>query len=84
MRPSGKDRLKVRSLVGLVPLLAVEVLDEEVVRDLPHFASRLRWFLDNRRDLIRYIACLETREADGPLATIEESPSVTDTSLTSA
>jgi hypothetical protein len=66
LRVQGRPvSLKVRSLVGLVPLLAVEVLDEEVVRGLPHFARRLRWFLDNRRDLLRYIACLEMREADG-------------------
>jgi Glycosyl hydrolase family 63 C-terminal domain len=57
--------LKVRSLVGFIPLLAVEVLDEEAVRRLPRFAARMRWFLENRRDQLRYIGCLETREAEG-------------------
>src|SRR5262249_50485424 len=46
--------LKVRSLVGFIPLLAVEVLDEDVVRHLPHFAARMRWFLENRRDQLHY------------------------------
>jgi hypothetical protein len=36
--------LKVRSMVGLIPLFAVEVLDEDVFRDMPEFTSRLRWF----------------------------------------
>src|SRR5262249_61727498 len=54
--------LKVRSLVGFIPLLAVEVLDEDVVRHLPHFAARMRWFLENRRDQLHYIACLQTRQ----------------------
>ena len=43
--------LRVRSMVGLLPLIAVEVLDEEVIDRLPAFNKRLRWFLDNRRDL---------------------------------
>jgi hypothetical protein len=43
--------LRVRSMVGLLPLIAVEVLDEEVIDHLPAFAKRMRWFLDNRHDL---------------------------------
>src|SRR5262249_2190497 len=38
--------MKVRSLVGFIPLLAVEVLDEEHIQRLPHFAKRLRWFME--------------------------------------
>src|SRR6185503_20600721 len=40
--------LRVRSLVGLVPLFAVEVLEDEVVDRLPGFKKRLQWFLENR------------------------------------
>jgi hypothetical protein len=43
--------LRVRSLVGLIPLFAVEVLDCEMLDQLPEFADRLRWFLDYRPDL---------------------------------
>ncbi|MEM9185327.1 MAG: glucosidase [Planctomycetota bacterium] len=43
--------LKVRSLVGLLPLIAVEVLEEPLVDRLPQFEKRLRWFLKYRHDL---------------------------------
>ncbi len=48
--------LRVRSFVGLVPLFAVEVLDDEAIDRLPAFAKRMRWFLDNRRDLAGHMA----------------------------
>lgn len=51
--------LKVRSLVGLIPLIAVEVLEAEVINRLPGFARRTRWFLRNRADLARHISWLE-------------------------
>jgi hypothetical protein len=40
--------LKVRSLVGLMPLLAVETLEPDVVESLPVFKHRLNWFFENR------------------------------------
>jgi hypothetical protein len=43
--------LKVRSMVGLIPLLAVEVLDDTVTQKLPGFKKRMDWFLKNRPDL---------------------------------
>jgi hypothetical protein len=43
--------LKVRSLVGLLPLIAVEVLDEQHIAKLPAFKKRMEWFLANRPDL---------------------------------
>ena len=50
--PSGGcHRLKIRSLVGLTPLFAVDVLDAEQLQRAPDFASRLRWFLRYRPDL---------------------------------
>jgi hypothetical protein len=51
--------LRVRSMVGLIPLMAVEVLDGEILQCLPDFAKRLRWFLDNRQDLARHISYME-------------------------
>ncbi len=47
--------LKTRSLVGLLPLIAVEVLDEDICRRLPGFSKRMRWFLENRPELSRHI-----------------------------
>jgi hypothetical protein len=50
--PDGKEiPLKVRSLVGLIPLFAVEVLEPELLVQVPEFAARLRWVLENRPDL---------------------------------
>jgi hypothetical protein len=42
--------LRVRSLVGLVPLLAVEVLESDMIDRLPDFKKRMQWFLDHRSD----------------------------------
>jgi hypothetical protein len=46
--PEGHRQLKVRSMVGLSPLFAVEVLEPETMARLPGFEHRLRWFLRNR------------------------------------
>ena len=44
-------RLKVRSMVGLIPLFAVETLEPELLDELPHFKHRLEWYLAHRPDL---------------------------------
>jgi hypothetical protein len=49
--------LRVRSLVGMVPLLAVEVLESEVIDRLPDFKRRMQWFLDHRKDLPWFQTC---------------------------
>jgi hypothetical protein len=49
-------RMKVRSMVGLIPLFAVEVIDHEIFDTMPEFTSRLRWFLHNRPDLANLIS----------------------------
>ena len=36
--------LKVRSMVGLIPLFAVETLEPEMLERLPEFAGRLKWY----------------------------------------
>jgi hypothetical protein len=48
--------LRVRSMVGLIPLLAVEVLSGEAVRELPQFEERMRWFLSHRPELARLVS----------------------------
>jgi hypothetical protein len=48
--------LKVRSMVGLIPLFAVEVVDQALIEQVPQFAERLRWFLSYRPDLAALVA----------------------------
>ncbi len=48
--------VKINSMVGLIPLFAVEILDEKYAKNLPNFASRTRWFLDNRPDLANLVS----------------------------
>ncbi len=48
--------LKLRSMVGLIPLFAVEVLDASVFTRLPGFSGRLRWFLDHRPQLAQLVS----------------------------
>ncbi len=57
--------LRIRSLVGLIPLLAVEVLEDETIGRLPGFRKRLRWFLNNRRDLAEQVSYLEPQGPHG-------------------
>jgi hypothetical protein len=53
--------LKVRSMVGLIPLFAVETIEPEVLEKLPGFARRLEWFIENRPDLTENVACMRTK-----------------------
>jgi glycosyl hydrolase family 63 len=60
--PDGtRQPLKVRSMVGLIPLYAVETLEPELLARLNGFRRRLEWFIDNRPDLTRNVACMRTR-----------------------
>ncbi len=55
--PDGSgQKLRVRSMVGLIPLVAVEVLDHDLLTKLPEFAERLTWFLNNRPDLASMVS----------------------------
>ena len=56
----GRFPLKVRSMVGLIPLFAVETLEPDALERLPGFKRRLEWFIDNRPDLTENIACMRT------------------------
>jgi len=57
---SGDIPLKIRSMVGLIPLYAIETLDSDIVDRLPGFKRRLDWFVENRRDLTANVACMHT------------------------
>jgi len=55
--PDGRiTKLKVRSLVGLIPLFAVETLEPEMLERLPGFNRRLEWFLKYRPDLAKLVS----------------------------
>jgi hypothetical protein len=56
--------MPIRSMVGLLPLCAVEVLDQETIDRLPGFKKRLEWFLTNRPDLARHISSLSPSHHD--------------------
>ncbi len=48
--------LKVRSMVGLIPLFAVETLDPGLLDKVPEFSKRLEWFLNYRPDLAKLVS----------------------------
>jgi Mannosylglycerate hydrolase MGH1-like glycoside hydrolase domain len=50
--------LKVRSMVGLVPLFAVETLEPRLIDQFPGFKRRMQWFIENRRDLTHNVASM--------------------------
>jgi hypothetical protein len=64
-RREGAVPLRIRSMVGLIPLIAVEILDAEVMSRFPAFSKRLKWFMENRRDLSRYISWVDTTGDSG-------------------
>jgi hypothetical protein len=66
LRVDGREiPLRLRSIVGIVPLFASQVLEAERIDRLPGFRRRLDWFLEHRSDLARQISYLETIERGG-------------------
>jgi hypothetical protein len=56
--PDGQSLpMRVRSMVGLIPLFAVETLESELIDTLPGFKRRMQWFIDN---LPEFSDCIET------------------------
>ncbi|WP_201983483.1 MGH1-like glycoside hydrolase domain-containing protein [Hymenobacter rubidus] len=53
---NARTRLKVRSIVGLIPLFAVEIIDDELLDAMPAFARRARWLVTNRPHLAQLVA----------------------------
>jgi glycogen debranching enzyme len=52
--------MRVHSMVGLIPLFAVETLEPEMLENLPGFRRRMEWFIRNRPDLTGNVASMET------------------------
>ncbi|MDV2502869.1 MAG: glucosidase [bacterium] len=61
----GHLPLKVRSIVGLIPLFAVETVDPELLDRLPDFKRRMEWFINHRPDLTQDCACMRTSGQEG-------------------
>jgi hypothetical protein len=49
-------RMRIRSMVGLIPMFAVETLEPELLEKLPGFRKRLEWLLHHRPDLARLVS----------------------------
>jgi hypothetical protein len=59
--PNGEHiTLRVRSMVGLIPLFAVETVESNVIDQFPDFKRRMEWFINNRPDLTANIATMRT------------------------
>jgi len=58
--PRQRIKLKVRSVVGLIPLFAVMTLEPEMMAKLPAFCNRVEWFIEHRPDLRWNVACMRT------------------------
>jgi hypothetical protein len=57
--------MRLKSMVGLLPLIACEVLEQDTIERLPGFAKRMNWFLEHRSDLARHIAYMESSGVEG-------------------
>jgi len=56
--------LRFRSMVGAIPLFAVEVLEGDIIDRLSGFRKRMDWFLNNRKDLARYISYMKPSDGE--------------------
>lgn len=48
--------MKIRSMVGLIPLYACSILDDDVIEKLPAFKRKLEWFKKYRDDLAQEVS----------------------------
>ena len=56
INPEGETLpLRLRSMVGLIPLFATEILEDRYLQKLPGFAKRMHWFLENRPELASHV-----------------------------
>lgn len=56
--------IRVRSLVGLLPLMTGVILEEEMIEKLPGFRRRMNWFLNNRDDLSQHMTYMEREDPE--------------------
>ncbi len=56
MPDDSRERLRIRSMVGLIPLFAVEVVDDELLEAMPKFAARAQWLIQHRPHLAELVS----------------------------
>ncbi len=56
--------LRLRTIVGLIPMFAVEVIDDEMIEKLPNFKKRMKWVLDNKPELAALVSRWEVKGQD--------------------
>lgn len=63
---SGKSvSLKLRSIVGLIPIFAVEIIESEILDQLPNFTARMQWILKNRPELASLVSHWDVEGSTG-------------------
>ena len=51
--PDGRfEKIRVRSLVGMIPLFAIECIDEDLIKQFPNFHAEFQWFVANKQGLV--------------------------------
>jgi len=60
----GHMPVKIRSMVGLIPLYAIETLEPSIINKLPDFKRRMEWFINHRPDLTENVASM-SEEGEG-------------------
>ena len=64
--PGGSSvPMKVRSMVGLIPIFAVETFEPQIAERFPAFAKRVRWFIQNRPELTERVVPIDQRLGAG-------------------
>ncbi|HEY5326245.1 MAG TPA: glucosidase, partial [Mucilaginibacter sp.] len=62
---NSTQKMRIRSIVGLIPLFAAEVLDESDITENPIFRDRMNWFAENRPDLASLVSRWAETKAPG-------------------
>jgi hypothetical protein len=57
--------IRIRSLVGLIPLLTVDVIEDRILDQLPNFRKRMNWFVKYRKDMLTGITYMERDSPEG-------------------
>jgi hypothetical protein len=65
MSDGTNERLKVRSLVGVIPMFAVEIMNIDLFKELKEFQKRANEIIRTRPDLASLISNLENANKDG-------------------
>ena len=56
MSDGSVERMRVRTMVGLIPIFAVEILDDALLKERPDFLERMVWFRSHRPDLYHQVS----------------------------